>query len=72
MSLGTAQLAPLSILENWLEILISTYCQHPSKALAKVIDYYISRILAQDELSATPLLKCQYISMKKYWRWQSK
>ncbi len=61
----------LSTLENWLTILINTYCQHPSKALAKVINYYIERILHQHDISTQPVLKCQYLSMKKYWGWQA-
>jgi len=57
-------------LENWLIILINTYTDNPTIGLAKVINYYIDRLLKQDEINHSPNLRCQYVSMKKYWAWK--
>lgn len=58
-------------LENWLTILVNSYAQNPSSGLAKVITYYIDRILYQYDICKQPNKRCQYLSMKKFWQWQS-
>lgn len=65
VSLNTSQL------ESWLTVLVTTYAHNPSSGLAKVIDYSIERILNQHDICKEPNLRCQYVSMKKFWQWQS-
>lgn len=59
-------------IENWLKILINTYRAHPSKGLAKVINYYIGRIIKEDEIKFNRLKLGQYCTMKKFWTWRSR
>mgnify|MGYP000365590408 CR=1 FL=1 len=59
-------------IENWLTILINTYRDHPSKGLAKVINYYIGRIIKEGEIKFHHLKLDQYCSMKKFWAWRSR
>lgn len=66
-SVDNSQLAQL---ESWLKLLIQTYADHPSDGLAKVISYYIDRLLSREEITDNGQLYCQYISMKKFWLWQ--
>lgn len=58
-------------LEAWLNILIITYRDHPSCGLAKTVNYYLSRILQHDDISFDGDKRCNYLSMQKYWRWQT-
>jgi len=58
-------------LESWLVILINTYIEHPSINLAKIISYYIDRILTHDDFELNQPNNCQYIAMRKYWHWLS-
>ena len=62
-----AKSSEISQLEDWLQILMSTYDQHPSDNLAKVINYYIDRIAHHDDFNSTSHNLCQYATMKKYW-----
>jgi len=57
-------------LEDWLSILVSTYNDHPSHGLARVINYYIERMLFQENVMIEPHAYCHYLTMRKYWRWQ--
>lgn len=57
-------------LESWLNILILTYRENPSCGLAKTINYYLSRLLHLDDIGLDGGKHCDYLSMKKYWRWQ--
>jgi len=59
-------------IENWLNILVNTYREFPSKNLAMVINYYIDRIITEENTQYTTLLNCQYSSMKKFWQWRSR
>ena len=59
-------------LENWLQVLTKTYADYPSNALAKVILYYLSRIIHHDDALLMPEKQCDYISMQKFWHWQSR
>lgn len=59
-------------LETWLNILITAYKKHPSRGLAKTIDYYLSRLLHHDDINLEGGKHCDYLSMQKYWRWQAK
>lgn len=54
-------------LEDWLNILIATYKQHPSVSLAKVITYYIERVARHDDFDFIKSNHCHYLTMKKYW-----
>jgi len=57
--------------ENWLYLLIETYSEFPDNNLAKVIHYYLERILLHDEFDLSQPKSCHYISMKKYWYQQA-
>lgn len=66
-SLDTA--AEFYRLEGWLTVLTTTYAEYPSCGLAKVILYYIRRLMAHDYICLTPKKQCDYLSMHKYWLW---
>lgn len=57
-------------LETWLNMLITTYKEHPSCGLAKTINYYLSRLLSHEDINFYDDKRCGYLSMQKYWRWQ--
>ncbi|MDO6446367.1 hypothetical protein Q4493_11340 [Colwellia sp. 1_MG-2023] len=57
--------------ENWLKILINTYRIHPSHGLAKVINYYLERIINHEDTKFDHRKLAQYCSMKKFWLWRS-
>jgi hypothetical protein len=57
--------------ENWLSLLIETYTEFPDSNLAKVIHYYLERILLHDEFDLGLPKSCHYISMKKFWYQQA-
>lgn len=57
-------------LENWLDILMVTYRDNPSRGLAKTINYYLNRLLHHDDINLNGAKHCDYLSMQKYWRWQ--
>lgn len=59
-------------LEDWLSVLINTYKETPSIGLAKVIFYYLERILSHQDLHNTRDKSCHYFMMKKFWLWQCK
>lgn len=67
-------------LENWLAILIATYNENPTCGLAKTIHYYIERLLHHEDIyldgdkhNEHRVNKyCEYLCMKKFWRWQAK
>lgn len=54
-------------LEDWLNILITTYKEYPSNSLAKVITYYIERVTRHDDFAFIKTNHCHYATMKKYW-----
>lgn len=58
-------------LEKWLQILLKTYQDFPSHNLAKVIYYYIERIICCDEYTLTSQERNDYFVMKRFWLWQS-
>jgi len=60
----------LSQIESWLSVLTHTYAAHPNEALAKVITYYLKRIIQHDDFTAYANQPCQYFSMLKYWQQQ--
>lgn len=62
--------AEFTQLENWLDILVKTYKEHPSCGLAKTINYYLNRLIYHDDISLSGNKHCDYLSMQKYWRWQ--
>ncbi len=57
-------------LENWLNILICTYKEHPSRGLAATINYYLERVIYHTDFDLQQHDCCHYHSMQKYWRWQ--
>ncbi len=59
-------------LENWLNILIATYGEHPTRGLAKIINYYLNRLLHHNDIHFDGDKRCDYLSMQKYWLWQIK
>ena len=60
----------LNQLEDWLDILLSTYRMTPSNGLAKVIQYYFDRVLSHQDIKLIRNQRCHYLMMKKYWSWQ--
>jgi len=64
-------LSEVSQLESWLTILTNSYKDNPSIGLAKVINYYIDRIILHEDFDDRKFNNCQYSSMKKYWQWLS-
>lgn len=60
----------LQQLEDWLYVLINTYKDTPSDGLAKVIFYYLERILSHQDLHNLRDKSCHYFMMKKFWLWQ--
>jgi hypothetical protein len=60
----------LTQIENWLSVLTNTYATHPNEALAKVITYYLTRLIKHDDFTAFASQPCQYFSMLKYWQQQ--
>lgn len=57
-------------LETWLNILITTYKDHPNLGLAKTIYYYLTRLLHHDDIGLNGDKRYDYLSMQKYWHWQ--
>jgi len=58
-----------SQLENWLNVLITSYQYQPDHASIKYILYYIERITNEndDELNVN---LCDYLHMKRFWQWK--
>jgi|GEM_PF-955674 len=67
---ATAYSSELCQIEDWLNILTKTYATHPSDGLAKVITYYLSRIIKHDDFIAFASQPCHYFTMLKFWREQ--
>jgi len=65
-----AHSSELCQIEDWLNILTQTYATHPSDGLAKVITYYLSRIIKHDDFIAFASQPCHYFTMLKFWREQ--
>lgn len=61
----------LKSFENWLQILMNTYQCHPSHGLAQVINYYLGRIIHDEEIKCDHRKLMKYCSMKKFWHWRS-
>jgi hypothetical protein len=59
-------------LEDWLSLLITTYKDHPSCGLAKTINYYLLRLLRHDDINFCGNKRCEYLIMKKFWKWQAR
>lgn len=57
-------------IEDWLSVLTQTYATHPSDGLAKVITYYLTRLIRHDDFTAFASQPCQYFSMLKFWQHQ--
>lgn len=70
MTIRTTTNKQFEQLESWLNILINTYTDHPSDGLAKVINYYIERLLRCEDILRNNQLCCEYMSMKRFWLWQ--
>ncbi|WDE12769.1 hypothetical protein [Thalassomonas haliotis] len=61
--------AEFTRLEDWLKVLTSTYSEHPSRSLAKVILYYVNRLIKHEDIIQAPDKRCDYFCMHKYWLW---
>ena len=64
------QQSPLSIMEQWLQVLLLSYQTAPQTQIIKYIDYYLKRIIAHEECQACRQKHCQYLRMQKYWQWR--
>jgi len=58
-------------LEEWIIILANTYSEHPSSSLAKIIHYYLNRLIKHDDFPLCSYYRCDYLTMQKYWQWLS-
>jgi len=67
---ATTYSSELSQIEDWLNVLAKTYAMHPSDGLAKVITYYLSRLIKHDDFIAFASQPCHYFTMLKFWREQ--
>jgi hypothetical protein len=65
-----AHSSELSQIEDWLNVLTNTYAKHPSNGLAKVITYYLKRIIKHDDFTAFASQPCHYFTMLNFWRQQ--
>jgi hypothetical protein len=65
-----AHSSELHQIEGWLSVLTNTYATHPSNGLAKVIAYYLKRIIKHDDFTAFASQPCHYFTMLKFWREQ--
>jgi hypothetical protein len=65
-----AHSSELCQIEDWLNLLTKTYATHPSNGLAKVITYYLTRIIKHDDFTAFASQPCHYFTMLKFWRQQ--
>lgn len=63
-----ADSSELHQIEEWLSVLTNTYAKHPSDGLAKVITYYLTRIIKHDDFMAFARQPCHYFTMLKFWR----
>jgi len=57
-------------MENWLNMLLSTYNNNPSNALAHTINFYLDKLLHHDDITFYSNKRCEYIAMQRFWRWQ--
>ncbi|REL25720.1 hypothetical protein DXX93_03560 [Thalassotalea euphylliae] len=60
----------LSIMEQWLQVLLLSYQTAPQTQIIKYINYYLTRIIAHEECQACRQKHCQYLRMQKYWQWR--
>ncbi|MFD2167997.1 hypothetical protein ACFSJY_17210 [Thalassotalea euphylliae] len=58
----------LDILEQWVEVLLTSYQCQPQTQTARYIAYYIQRILADDDCQLGSTKCCTYSSMLRYWQ----
>lgn len=69
MANTTTNTKALSIMEQWLQVLLLSYQTAPEVQIVKYINYYLCRILSHEECQATKQKHCQYLRMQKYWQW---
>ena len=60
----------LDVMEQWLQVLLTSYQAAPDSQIVKYINYYLERILRDQECRACQHKHCQYLRMQKYWQWQ--
>ena len=68
INLAIAKSSELYQIEDWLSVLTNTYAKHPSNGLAKVIAYYLARIIKHDDFTAFANQPCHYFTMLKFWQ----
>ncbi|OKY27717.1 hypothetical protein [Thalassotalea sp. PP2-459] len=56
--------------EQWLTILLNTYCCAPSQGLAKTIVHYIEKVIMSADSSSETANLCDYHTMHRFWCWQ--
>ncbi|WDE06338.1 hypothetical protein SG34_005295 [Thalassomonas viridans] len=61
--------AEFTRLEDWLKVLTSTYSEYPSCSLAKVILYYVGRLMKHEDIMQARDKRCDYFCMHKHWLW---
>jgi hypothetical protein len=65
-----ARSSELCQIEDWLNLLTNTYAKHHNNGVAKVIIYYLTRIIKHDDFTAFASQPCHYFTMLKFWRQQ--
>ena len=56
-------------MENWLIMLLTTYNNNPSSALAKTISFYLNKLLHHDDINFCGDKRCEYLAMQRFWQW---
>ncbi|MDO6428103.1 hypothetical protein Q4489_13870 [Thalassotalea sp. 1_MG-2023] len=56
--------------EQWLTILLNTYCDAPSQGLAKTIVHYIEKVIISVDYLPETTSVCDYHTMHRFWSWQ--
>ena len=59
-------------IQQWIAILSTTYCAHPSTGLAQTIYYYVQKLVHHEDVVYDSIRLCDYYSMLKYWHWRAK
>jgi len=60
-----------SYMESWLTMLLTTYKNNPSVALAKTISFYLNKLLHHDDITFFGDKRCDYLAMQRFWHWHA-
>ena len=58
-------------IESWLIILVNTYRNSPSHALAQAINLYLGKLLSHDDIHNCSNKRCDYLTMQRFWQWHA-